>query len=156
MIVETAKAIARKYHQGQVDKADVDYFSGHLTAVSSQIHDNELAKAIAYLHDIIEDCDIAPKQLESELMAGGITELQALTISRVVQLLTKPDVDYFAYLETVKADSLAKIVKLADLTHNMDRSRLNSVSEKDEMRLAKYAKAYAFLTDRHNNPQPTP
>lgn len=145
MITKAAVAIAQKYHQDQVDKAGVDYYSGHLTAVASRIHDNETAKAIAYLHDIIEDCDITSKQLESELISGGVEEQQAATISRVVQLLTKPDVDYFEYLKRVKADPLARIVKLADLTHNMDRSRLKEVMEKDEARLEKYAEAYAFL-----------
>lgn len=147
MSVEAAKLIAQKYHQGQVDKAGVDYFSGHLTAVAAQIHDNELAKSIAYLHDIIEDCDLTPTQLETELTANGLKAEDVLTISRAVQLLTKPEIDYFDYLKSVKADPLARIVKLADLTHNMDHSRLKEVSEKDEGRFAKYAKVYAFLMD---------
>lgn len=145
--VEVAKIIAQKYHKGQVDKAGVDYFSGHLTAVAAQMNDNELATCTAYLHDIIEDCDVTPIQLESELMAGGIEAQDALTISHAVQLLTKPEIDYFDYLKSVKESPLARIVKLADLTHNMDRTRLSELSDKDEERLAKYAKAYAFLMD---------
>lgn len=47
----------------------------------------ETAKEIAYLHDTLEDCNITTKQLESELMAGGVGEQQAPIISRAVQLL---------------------------------------------------------------------
>ena len=33
-IVYSAAALARQLHRGQVDKAGVDYFSGHLTIVA--------------------------------------------------------------------------------------------------------------------------
>ena len=33
-LVRCAAALARQLHKGQVDKAGVDYFSGHLTIVA--------------------------------------------------------------------------------------------------------------------------
>ena len=52
---------------------------------------------------------------------------------------------YDKYLSRVKANPIARLVKIADLTHNMDLSRLPVVTEKDLARKEKYVKAKAFL-----------
>jgi len=49
-------------------------------------------------------------------------------------------------METVKKNPLARVVKLADLKHNSDLSRLSSITEKDRERLKKYKKAIDFLS----------
>ena len=54
--------------------------------------------------------------------------------------------DYQTYLETVKTNLLARVVKLADLKHNSDLSRLPSITAKDRERLKKYKKAIDFLS----------
>ena len=55
-----------------------------------------------------------------------------------------------AYIEGIKADPLARKVKLADLRHNSDPTRLPPAKDRDEQkrrekRMEKYAKAIAFL-----------
>lgn len=134
---ELALSIAKKAHEGQYDKAGVDYIE-HPIYVASQV-DTEEEKAVALLHDVIEDSPVSAE----ELLQAGLSE----TVVTAVQVLTKKkEQDYQTYLETVKKNPLARVVKLADLKHNSDLSRLSSITEKDRERLKKYKKAIDFLS----------
>ena len=136
-MVDLALSIARKAHEGQLDKVGVDYIE-HPIYVASQV-DTEEEKAVALLHDVIED---SPVSAEGLLQAG-----LPKTVVTAVQVLTKKkEQDYQTYLETVKKNPLARVVKLADLKHNSDLSRLSSITEKDKERLKKYKKAIDFLS----------
>ena len=136
-MVDLALSIARKAHEGQLDKAGVDYIE-HPIYVASQV-DTEEEKAVALLHDVIEDSPVSAE----ELLQAGLPE----TVVTAVQVLTKKkEQDYQTYLETVKKNPLARLVKLADLKHNSDLSRLSSITEKDRERLKKYKKAIDFLS----------
>ena len=136
-IVDLALSIARKAHEGQLDKAGVDYIE-HPIYVASQV-DTEEEKAVALLHDVIEDSPVSAE----ELLQADLPE----TVVTAVQVLTKKkEQDYQTYLETVKKNPLARVVKLADLKHNSDLSRLSSITEKDRERLKKYKKAIDFLS----------
>ena len=136
-MVDLALSIARKAHEGQLDKAGVDYIE-HPIYVASQV-DTEEEKAVALLHDVIEDSPVSAE----ELLQAGLPE----TVVTAVQVLTKKkEQDYQIYLETVKKNPLARVVKLADLKHNSDLSRLSSITEKDRERLKKYKKAIDFLS----------
>ena len=136
-MVDLALSIARKAHEGQLDKAGVDYIE-HPIYVASQV-DTEEEKAVALLHDVIEDSPVSTE----ELLQAGLPE----TVVTAVQVLTKKkEQDYQTYLETVKKNPLARVVKLADLKHNSDLSRLPSITAKDRERLKKYKKAIDFLS----------
>ena len=136
-MVDLALSIARKAHEGQLDKAGVDYIE-HPIYVASQV-DTEEEKAVALLHDVIEDSPVSAE----ELLQAGLPE----TVVTAVQVLTKEkEQDYQTYLETVKKNPLARVVKLADLKHNSNLSRLSSITEKDRERLKKYKKAIDFLS----------
>ena len=52
--LELAKQLSKEYHRKQVDKAGVDYFSGHITSVVNGVNTVE-EKTVAYLHDTAED-----------------------------------------------------------------------------------------------------
>ena len=125
-MVDLALSIVRQAHEGQLDKAGADYIE-HPIYVASQV-DTEEEKAVALLHDVIEDSPVSAEEL---LIAGLPVEVVI-----AVKLLTKkPMQDYQAYLETVKTNPLARVVKLADLKHNSDLSRLPSITVKDRERL---------------------
>jgi hypothetical protein len=49
-------------------------------------------------------------------------------------------------ISKIKTNELAKKVKLADLTHNSDLSRLNFITEEDSQRVQKYQQAKELLT----------
>lgn len=136
-MVDLALSIARQAHEGQLDKAGVDYIK-HPIYVASQVESEE-EKAVALLHDVLEDSPITAEEL---LIAGLPVEV----VTAVKLLTKKPMQDYQAYLETVKTNPLARVVKLADLKHNSDLSRLPSITAKDRERLQKYKKAMDFLS----------
>lgn len=134
---DLALSIAKKAHKGQYDKAGVDYIE-HPLFVASLV-DTEEEKAVALLHDVLEDSPITAQ----ELLSAGLPE----TVVSAVQVLTKKKgQDYQMYLELVKSNSIARRVKLADLKHNSDLSRLATVTEKDLERLEKYKKAIDYLS----------
>ena len=94
---------------------------------------------MALLHDVIEDSHYTAE----ELLQAGLPE----TVVTAVQILSKKKgQDYQTYLENVKSNSLARVVKLADLKHNSDLSRLSSVTDEDLERFEKYKKAIDYLS----------
>ena len=132
-----ALAIAKKAHAGQVDKAGVDYMQ-HPLYVANQVK-TEQEKAVALLHDVIEDSDVTA----DDLLASGLSN----EVVAAVQILTKKKgQSYQEYLEKVKSNNLARIVKLADLKHNSDLSRLKSVTNTDYERVKKYKNAIHYLS----------
>ena len=136
-MIDIALAIARKAHAGQVDKAGVDYIQ-HPLYVASQVK-TEQEKAVALLHDVLEDSDITA----SDLLAYGLSN----EVVTAVQTLTKKKgQSYQDYLEKVKSNNLARVVKLADLKHNSDLSRLKTVSNTDYERVKKYKNAIRYLS----------
>lgn len=138
--LELAKQLAKAYHKGQVDKAGVDYFNGHITTVVNGVNTDE-EKTVAYLHDIIEDT----KLTKEDLLHLGFSEN---VVNAVVALTKNKKVKYEEYLKGVKQNELAKVVKLSDLSNNMDLSRLNEITEVDEKRLTKYKKAFQHLSEQ--------
>lgn len=135
-MLELALSIATKAHRGQFDKAGIDYIE-HPIFVASQV-DSEEEKAVALLHDVIEDSSVTAE----ELLNAGLPE----TVVTAVQILSKKKgQDYQTYLKTVKSNPLARAVKLADLKHNSDLLRLETITGKDLERLEKYKKAVDYL-----------
>ena len=131
-----AHNIAKMAHFGQVDRAGVDYIK-HPEAVASFVKTDE-EKAVAYLHDVIEDTPLTLLDLEM----FGLSK----TIIEAVDILTKKKgQDYQSYLNLVKKNELARVVKLADLRHNSDLTRLPLITEKDLERNKKYSSAIRFL-----------
>lgn len=47
----------------------------------------------------------------------------------------------------LRQNAIARAVKMADLRHNMDLSRLDHVSERDVLRLEKYKEALRLLEE---------
>ena len=133
---EKAYEIAKKAHLGQVDKAGEDYIK-HPEKVASFVKTDE-ERAVAYLHDVIEDTELTLEELYKYGFSKEVLE--------AVDVITKKrGEDYQSYLNSVKKNKLARAVKLADLRHNSDLTRLTEVTEKDIKRKEKYQKAIDFL-----------
>ena len=133
---EKAYEIAKRAHLGQVDKAGEDYIK-HPEKVASFVKSDE-EKAVAYLHDVIEDTELTLEDLHEYEFSKEVIE--------AVDIITKKKgEDYQSYLNSVKKNKLARAVKLADLRHNSDLTRLTKVTEKDIERKEKYQKAIDFL-----------
>ena len=132
-----AYQIMNQAHHGQVDKAGKSY-KYHPIHVALQMRDKKSFIA-ALLHDVIEDSSISA----DDLIQIGISEE---IVEAVVVLNHKRYEPYMDYIERVSKSEIARKVKLADLAHNSDLSRLPEISEKYTKRAAKYAKAIDFLS----------
>ena len=136
----TVKAIntAFKAHEGSFDRSGLPYITHPLHVAESMETEDETV--VAVLHDVIEDTDITLDDLRKE----GFTETQL----EAVRLLTHEDgISYEDYVKRLKSNPIARKVKLSDLRHNMDRTRIKDASFKDEKRYKKYEDAYKYLTD---------
>ncbi|MFN2134587.1 MAG: GTP pyrophosphokinase [Candidatus Promineifilaceae bacterium] len=138
-LLEKAIAVALEAHQGALDKSGRPYILHPLRVMMEM--DTEEAQMAAVLHDVVEDSDIT---LE-ELAQMGFPE----TVLGALALLThdKENVEYAAYIERINGNQLARQVKLADLTHNMDARRLPApLTERDWQRLQEYQRAWKMLS----------
>lgn len=134
--IKKAEVLAKYWHKGQLDKAGVEYFK-HLEHVVNQVRNKE-AKLVGYLHDILEDTACPETLIRKEFSKRTL---------RLVKALTKVEgEEYNRYLDRVRKYSIAKEVKLADLRHNSDLSRLPIVTEEDRQRQEKYLKAIEYLS----------
>ena len=148
-IIQCAAALACQLHRGQVDKAGVDYFTGHLTTVA-QMGSTWQEQVVGYLHDASEDTpnsveqvlNLLDEKLESPLSDRDREEL-AVALRLLNHHLT-PDRE--TYIQRIKRNVLAKAVKMHDLTHNMDLSRLPNPTRKDYERVERYKKEYDYLS----------
>lgn len=148
--VDSAAQLAQRLHQGQVDKAGKPYFEGHLTAVAWQGRDWR-ERVVGYLHDAVEDTDTPLDVLLSRLenLAGGaLPSADRWVIEQALSLLdhhASPSRE--AYIKRIATNPLATAVKLHDLRHNMDLSRIKSPKPRDYERVKRYKREYIYLRD---------
>lgn len=115
-LINKAIDIAYSAHQGQRDKSGRPYFL-HPVVVASQM-DTESEVCVALLHDVVEDSGVTLGELEAIFPEEIIQAVKVLT--------HKEGVDYLDYIREIKGNPIARKVKLADLKHNTDITRLDS------------------------------
>lgn len=140
--IRQAYRIAQEAHKYQKDRAGADYII-HPMTVASNVGDDVSAIILALLHDVIED---HPDKYNLNILKHEV-HLSVFEVEALRLLTRDDDENYFDYIAKVKSNKLAKTVKLADLAHNSDRSRLENPTPKDEKRLKKYEQAIAILND---------
>ncbi|SES07890.1 HD domain-containing protein [Lachnobacterium bovis] len=133
---ELAKRIATEAHKGQKDDAGVDYINHPLTV--STFCKNKKAKIAALLHDTIEDTFITKEYL---LEKGILPEI----VDAVVLVTKEEGYNPEEYFTRIKNNAIAREVKIADLTHNSDLSRIKKPNEHQIKRVEKYKRQMAFL-----------
>lgn len=118
-LTRKAMIIAYNAHMGQVDKALVPYIY-HPIHVAEQMDD-----------------EVTFTDLEKEFSKEIVDILRLLKHDK--------NIDYMEYIEKIKNNKIAVKVKIADIKHNMDKSRLDEVDEKALIREEKYKKALEIL-----------
>lgn len=125
-------------HKDQKDKSGQPYVF-HPFHLAEQMTTEETT-IVALLHDLLEDTDYTV----ADLAEMGFDK----SVIDAIALMTHAEgVDYMDYVRAIKENPIAKAVKLADLRHNSDLSRLDVVDEKALRRAEKYAKAIALLEE---------
>ena len=123
-------------HKDQVDKSGIPYVF-HPIHLAEKMED-ELTTVVALLHDVVEDTAYT----FDDLRELGFPEA---VVSMLMLLTHDADTPYLDYVARLKDHPAAKAVKLADLQHNSDLSRLDTVDEKALARVEKYRQAIELL-----------
>ena len=139
-LTKRAAEIAYNAHMGQRDKAGMPYIF-HPYHVAEQMKD-EATACTALLHDVAEDTAVTLDDLAKEFPPEIVGALRLLTHD--------PKDDYMDYVAKIKKNPIARAVKIEDLKHNSDISRMSEDSPLYERALAlrkKYAAALALLEE---------
>ena len=123
-------------HKEQLDKSGMPYVF-HPFHLAEQMQ-TEVTTIVALLHDVVEDTHYTLEDLTAMGFDKVVTDALAL-------LTHDNEVPYMEYVKAIKGNPVAKAVKLADLKHNSDLSRMDAVDEKTLERREKYLKAIALL-----------
>ena len=117
-LTKKAMKLCFEAHKDQVDKSGLPYVF-HPFHLAEQMTD-ELTAVTALLHDVVEDSDYTLADLGE--MGFPATVLDALA------MLTHDDGSaYLEYVARLKTNPIARAVKLADLRHNSDLTRLAEI-----------------------------
>ena len=130
--LEEIREISRKAHEGQFRRDGVTPYYYHPLRVALMV-DTDEEKAVALLHDVLEDSDYT------------IDELLELRVPKeivvAVDVITKRDGEsYETYLKRVYINDLAKKVKIADMHQNLSDGPTYK-------QIKKYSKGLDFLRD---------
>lgn len=129
-------------HKNQTDKSGLPYVF-HPFHVAEQMPDEETT-IVALLHDVIEDTSYTL----DDLRAMGFEEevLDALSL-----MTHDKSVPYMDYVSRIRENDIARKVKLADLRHNSDLTRLDEIDDKVRERIEKYKKAIRLLSETESS-----
>ena len=137
-MTKMAMKLCFETHKNQLDKTGLPYVF-HPFHLAEQM-DDEISTVCALLHDVVEDSDITFEDLAKMGFSGEIIE--------VLKLLTHAEeVPYMDYVREIKKNPTATKVKIADLKHNSDTTRLDVVDEWAIKRNEKYTEALRILTE---------
>ena len=136
-LTNKAMGIAYNAHHGQYDINGVPYIF-HPYHVAEQMKD-EITTCVALLHDVVEDTSITIEELEQEFPEE---------ITKALKLLThEKGTDYFEYIYKIRENPVARAVKLADIEHNSDISRITESNAVTSEKLIYWKHKYS--TARH-------
>lgn len=137
-LTKKALKLCFETHKNQVDKTGLPYVF-HPFHLAEQM-DDEISTVCALLHDVVEDSDMTFDRLAEIGFPATVIE--------VLKLLTHEDgIPYMDYVREIKKNPVATKVKIADLTHNSDLSRLDEVDEWAIKRNEKYKEALLILSE---------
>ena len=131
-LVDLAEVIAKAAHAGQFRHDGVTPYIVHPKAVADSL-ENVRYKAVAWLHDVLEDTAVS----QYDLMVYGVP----VDVIEAVEILTKKkNQPYEEYLKVVKENAMAKAVKIADMKANLADSPTKN-------QILKYTQGLSFLCD---------
>lgn len=137
-LTKKALRISFEAHKYQTDKIGMPYVY-HPFHLAEQMKD-EYSTCVALLHDVVEDSETSLNDLIEEGFPKEVTD--------AIALMTHDErIPYMEYVAEIKNNPIARVVKLADLRHNSDLSRLDKIDEKTNERVKKYEQAILLLLE---------
>ncbi len=141
-LLNKAIKLAHIAHNGQVDKGGKPYI-GHPLRVMNNV-ETLSAKIVGVLHDAVEDSELTLEDLK----VAGFSDVIIEAIAAITKLEGEKRKDY---LQRVMSNKIALRVKIADMTDNMDISRISNPTEKDRERIRIYKKNIVKLQKKLEN-----
>lgn len=135
-LTKKALSLAFEAHKNQLDKSELPYIF-HPFHLAEQMGE-KYTTCVALLHDVVEDS----KYTIQDLIELGFP---SQVIEAIKVLIHSNDIPYFDYINRVKMNPMATRVKIVDLIHNSDLTRLNKISTDDLRRIDEYKKALLIL-----------
>ncbi len=118
MTLEEVIIFAARKHKKQFDKEGEPYIL-HLLRVMGRMNTKE-EQIVAVLHDILEDTKTTTK----ELYSLGLDR----KLIKAIEAITKMEGEgYPEFIDRLKKNRIAKAVKFADITDNLDPKRLQGL-----------------------------
>jgi len=137
-MTKRALSLCFEAHKDQKDKSGLPYVF-HPFHLAEQMEDEETT-VVALLHDVIEDTEYTIEDLQKVGFSQRV-------ISAIALMTHDPQVPYMEYVRAIKSNPIARAVKLADLRHNSDMTRLDIITQRDEERAQKYLDAIVVLEE---------
>lgn len=140
-IVSKAFDYAKEKHSGQEDDNGNDYFGSHVLQVYSlicMVSDDPDLKCAALLHDVVEDCNVSPVELE-KTFGKEVADL-------VMEVTHEGQKDNFGfYFPRLKTQN-GIVLKFADRLSNL--SRMESWPEDRKKQYLRKSKFWKDGTER--------
>lgn len=137
-MTKAAMKLCFKAHKDQVDKAGISYVFHPISLAERFGEGQEAEICVALLHDVLEDTDYTVDDIRAAGMSDEV-------IDALLLLNHNPKVEYMDYVLRLSQNNIARHVKICDLQHNSNLSRLETVTEKDLKRVEKYKEALRIL-----------
>ena len=137
-MTKKAMKLCFEAHKNQLDKSGMPYVF-HPFHLAEQMTDEETT-IVALLHDVVEDTEYTLADLRNMGFSQEVCDAIAL-------MTHDPAVPYLEYVAKIKENPIARAVKLADLRHNSDLTRLDRIDEKALVRVEKYKAAIKLLSE---------
>ncbi len=138
MNLQRAIEIALEAHKGALDKGGNLYILHPLRLMLQM--DSEEEMIVAILHDVVEDSE---KWSFDKLYREGFSKKIINSLRSVTK--ENENEDYEKFIDRSIKDKIGRKVKTADISDNLDISRLKELTDKDILRINKYKKALAKL-----------
>lgn len=140
--LEKALALAVAKHAGTRDKGGVPYILHpiHVMMEMKKAGCTEDELAAGVMHDLVEDTDVT-----LDFLRTMFSEAVVLAVDSVTKREGEP-ID--EYRRRVATNQTGRKIKIHDLKHNMDITRLKNrsrMTDKDVQRLREYAEHYDML-----------
>tara|TARA_R110000824_G_scaffold118090_2_gene270239 strand:- start:1203 stop:1622 length:420 start_codon:yes stop_codon:yes gene_type:complete len=128
-LTDLAAAIATEAHKGQTRWDKRTPYISHPAAIARDLIKRGFSEdfiAVAWLHDVIEDTSVTAQGLLDKGIPSDIVQS--------VETISKEDgQSYLDYILDVGRDPVARVVKVADITHNMSDLKKGSMRQKYEL-----------------------
>ena len=138
MKLQRAIEIALEAHKGALDKGGNPYILHPLRLMLQM--DSEEEMIVAILHDVVEDSE---KWSFDKLHKEGFSKKIINSLRSVTK--ENENEDYEKFIDRSVKDKIGRKVKIADISDNLDISRLKEVTDQDILRINKYKKALEKL-----------